>query len=285
MPRSFLRRCYRTDTSRFSAALRDPCSALTPINGSSRTSRCASGMTVPPKGHSAQPAASSNLTVSHNSSSWKLLTAIQTLSPFPLLPSQAIISQQDSHIELQRTSLLTAERDRPGSRNRGTDVLLEQEKQRNLEKHREELANFQRLQSQHRQEQARWEREREKQRRQAEADQQRLKEREEECRRLEVRLAEERQELERQRQTYQQDLERLRESTRSVEKERERLEQQRKLKKHNTVPNTAALYAQEVGQVRCHLTLVSILTIRLHKILGSLGWPHKLKLLNYLKFI
>ncbi|XP_067271766.1 rho guanine nucleotide exchange factor 18-like isoform X2 [Pseudorasbora parva] len=162
---------------------------------------------------------------------------------------QAIISQQDSHIELQRASLLTAERDRPASRNRGTDVLLEQEKQRNLEKHREELANFQRLQSQHRQEQARWEREREKQRRQAEADQQRLKEREEECRRLEVRLSEERQELERQRQTYQQDLERLRESTRAVEKERDRLEQQRKLKKHNTVPNTAALYAQEVGQL------------------------------------
>uniref|UniRef100_A0A673IB62 Rho/rac guanine nucleotide exchange factor (GEF) 18b n=1 Tax=Sinocyclocheilus rhinocerous TaxID=307959 RepID=A0A673IB62_9TELE len=150
---------------------------------------------------------------------------------------QAIISQQDSHIELQRASLLTAERERPGSRNRGTDVLLEQEKQRNLEKHREELANFQRLQSQHRQEQARWEREREKQRRQAEAAEQRLKEWEEECRRLELRLAEERQELERQRQTYQQDLERLRESTRAVEKEKERLEQQRKLKKHNTVFN------------------------------------------------
>uniref|UniRef100_A0A672QKS7 Rho/Rac guanine nucleotide exchange factor 18 n=1 Tax=Sinocyclocheilus grahami TaxID=75366 RepID=A0A672QKS7_SINGR len=168
---------------------------------------------------------------------------------FPESEVRAIISQQDSHIELQRASLLTAERERPGSRNRGTDVLLEQEKQRNLEKHREELANFQRLQSQHRQEQARWEREREKQRRQAEAAEQRLKEREEECRRLELRLAEERQELERQRQTYQQDLERLRESTRAVEKERERLEQQRKLKKHNTVPNTAALYAQEVGQL------------------------------------
>ncbi|KAG1945949.1 rho guanine nucleotide exchange factor 18-like isoform X1 [Pimephales promelas] len=162
---------------------------------------------------------------------------------------QAIVSQQDSLIELQRASFLTAERDRPGSRNRGTDVLLEQEKQRNLEKHREELANFQRLQSQHRQEQARWEREREKQRRQAEADQQRLKEKEDECRRLEARLAEDRQELERQRQTYQQDLERLRESTRAVERERERLELQRKLKKHNTVPNTAALYAQDVGQL------------------------------------
>uniref|UniRef100_A0A8C1RW73 Rho/rac guanine nucleotide exchange factor (GEF) 18b n=1 Tax=Cyprinus carpio TaxID=7962 RepID=A0A8C1RW73_CYPCA len=162
---------------------------------------------------------------------------------------QAIISQQDSHIELQRASLLTAERDRPGNRNRGTDVLLEQEKQRNLEKHREELANFQRLQNQHRQEHARWERDREKHRRQAEAAEQRLKEREEECRRLELRLAEERQELERQRQMYQQDLERLRESTRAIEKEKERLEQQKKLKKHNTVPNPAALYAQEVGQL------------------------------------
>ncbi|XP_051549371.1 rho guanine nucleotide exchange factor 18-like isoform X1 [Myxocyprinus asiaticus] len=161
---------------------------------------------------------------------------------------QAIISQQDSHLELQRASLLTVERDRTGSRNRGTNLLLKQEKQRNLEKHREELANFQRLQSQHRQEQARWEREREKQRRQAEVAEQRLREREEECRQLEARLAEERQELERQRQTYQQDLERLRESTRTVEKEKERLEQQRKLKKHNTVPNTAALYAQESGQ-------------------------------------
>uniref|UniRef100_A0A8C2K9H1 Rho/rac guanine nucleotide exchange factor (GEF) 18b n=1 Tax=Cyprinus carpio TaxID=7962 RepID=A0A8C2K9H1_CYPCA len=170
---------------------------------------------------------------------WQLL-----LTLFP-----AIISQQDSHIELQRASLLTAERDRPGNRNRGTDVLLEQEKQRNLEKHREELANFQRLQNQHRQEHARWERDREKHRRQAEAAEQRLKEREEECRRLELRLAEERQELERQRQMYQQDLERLRESTRAIEKEKERLEQQKKLKKHNTVPNAAALYAQEVGQL------------------------------------
>ncbi|XP_056614215.1 rho guanine nucleotide exchange factor 18 isoform X2 [Triplophysa dalaica] len=162
---------------------------------------------------------------------------------------QAIVAQQDSHIELQRASLLSAERERSGGRCRGTDVLLEQEKQRNLEKHREEMVNFQRLQSQHRQEQARWERERERQRRQTEAAERRLKEKEEECRRLEAGLAEERQELERQKQTYQQDLERLRESTRAVEKERERLEQQRKLRKHNTVANAAALYAQEAGKL------------------------------------
>ncbi|XP_072516058.1 rho guanine nucleotide exchange factor 18 isoform X2 [Salminus brasiliensis] len=161
---------------------------------------------------------------------------------------QAIISQQDSQIELQRTSLFSAERDRPG-RPRGTNVLLEQEKQRNLEKQREELANFQRLQAQHRQEQARWERERERQRRQAEAAEQRLQDREEECRRLEARLAEERQELERQRQTYQLDLERLRESTRAVEKEKERLEQQKKLKKHKTVPGPVSIYSQETGQL------------------------------------
>uniref|UniRef100_A0A3B4DLI3 Rho/rac guanine nucleotide exchange factor (GEF) 18b n=2 Tax=Pygocentrus nattereri TaxID=42514 RepID=A0A3B4DLI3_PYGNA len=162
---------------------------------------------------------------------------------------QSIISQQDSQIELQRTSLFSAERDRPG-RPRGTNVLLEQEKQRNLEKQREELANFQRLQVQHRQEQTRWERERDRQRRQAETAEQKLQEREEECRRLEARLAEERQELERQRQTYQQDLERLRESTRAVEKEKEKLEQQqKKLKKHNTVPSGASLYIQETAQL------------------------------------
>lgn len=69
MPRLFQRHCYRTDQSHFSTALRDPCSAQTPVDGSSRTSRCASGMTVPPKGHNTQPAASRNATVSHINSS------------------------------------------------------------------------------------------------------------------------------------------------------------------------------------------------------------------------
>ncbi|XP_062868514.1 rho guanine nucleotide exchange factor 18 isoform X2 [Trichomycterus rosablanca] len=152
---------------------------------------------------------------------------------------QAIVSQQDSMIELQRASLGSAERQR------GTDVLLEQEKQRNLEKQREEMARFQRIQAQQQQEQERWERERLKQRRQNEAEQTRLQERGDECRRLEERLAQERQELENQRQKYQQDLERLRESTRAVEKERERLEQQRKMKKRNTAPIRSTVYAQE----------------------------------------
>ncbi|XP_061739115.1 rho guanine nucleotide exchange factor 18 isoform X3 [Nerophis ophidion] len=141
---------------------------------------------------------------------------------------QAIISQQDSHMELQRVSL-TERASLPG-RHRG-NVLLEQEKQRTLALQREELASFHKLQSQHRQEQQRWEKERARHRQQVEATEARLWHREEECRRLEERLAEERVELERQRETYQQDLERLRESTRAVEKEKERLEHQKKIKR------------------------------------------------------
>uniref|UniRef100_A0A3Q3EHV6 Rho/rac guanine nucleotide exchange factor (GEF) 18b n=1 Tax=Labrus bergylta TaxID=56723 RepID=A0A3Q3EHV6_9LABR len=147
---------------------------------------------------------------------------------FLLYSLQAIISQQDSHIELQRASL-TERASLPG-RHRG-NVLLEQEKQRTLALQREELASFHKLQSQHRQEQQRWERERERHRQQVEATEARLRQREEECRQLEEHLAEERKELESQRETYQQDLERLRESTRAVEKEKERLEHQKKIKR------------------------------------------------------
>ncbi|GAA6093318.1 rho guanine nucleotide exchange factor 18 isoform X1 [Tachysurus ichikawai] len=159
---------------------------------------------------------------------------------------QAIVSQQDSVIELQRASLFSAERQR------GTDVLLEQEKQRNLEKHREEMAHFQRVQAQQQQEQERWERERARQLKQNEAEQLRLQERADMCRKLEERLAQEKKELENQRQKYQQDLERLRESTRAVEKDREKLEQQRKLNKRNTSVITPTTYSADTVQpVKC----------------------------------
>ncbi|KAJ3599166.1 hypothetical protein NHX12_033129, partial [Muraenolepis orangiensis] len=141
---------------------------------------------------------------------------------------QAIISQQDSHIELQRASL--TERASLTGRHRG-NILLEQEKQRTLALQREELASFHKLQAQHRLEQQRWEKERQRHGQQVEATEARLHQREDECSRLEERLREESEELELQRKTYQQDLERLRESTRAVEREKERLEHQRKLKK------------------------------------------------------
>ncbi|XP_072245594.1 rho guanine nucleotide exchange factor 18 isoform X1 [Leuresthes tenuis] len=141
---------------------------------------------------------------------------------------QAIISQQDSQIELQRASL-TERASLPG-RHRG-NVLLEQEKQRTLALQREELASFHKLQSQHRHEQQRWEKERERHRHQIEATEAKLRLREEECRRLEEHVAKEKEELDRQRETYQHDLERLRESTRTVEREKERLEHLKKIKR------------------------------------------------------
>ncbi|XP_041086771.1 rho guanine nucleotide exchange factor 18 isoform X2 [Polyodon spathula] len=168
----------------------------------------------------------------------EFIQCVQTLSQL-LYSLQAIIAQQDSYMELQRASL--PDRDRQ-NRLRGNG-LLEQEKQRNFEKQREEMANFQKLQSQLRLEQQRWERDREKQRRLAEVEEERLKEREEECRQLQDRLRKEHEELEKQREKYQQDLERLRESTRTVEKERERVEQQkwnlRKLKTMSFAPDTS----------------------------------------------
>uniref|UniRef100_A0A1A7YMC8 Rho/rac guanine nucleotide exchange factor (GEF) 18b n=1 Tax=Iconisemion striatum TaxID=60296 RepID=A0A1A7YMC8_9TELE len=141
---------------------------------------------------------------------------------------EAIVSQQDSQIELQRASL-TERVSLPG-RHRG-NVLLEQEKQRTLALQREELATLHKLQSQHRHEQQRWEKERERHRQQVEATEAKLQQREEECRKLEEQLAKEKEELDRQRETYQQDLERLRESTRAVEKEKERLESLKKIKR------------------------------------------------------
>uniref|UniRef100_A0A8C5HFQ5 Rho guanine nucleotide exchange factor 18-like n=1 Tax=Gouania willdenowi TaxID=441366 RepID=A0A8C5HFQ5_GOUWI len=133
---------------------------------------------------------------------------------------QAVIVQQDSQIELQHAfHSMSKQPTRPYSNN----VLLEQEKQRNLEKHKEELANLHKVKAQHQEEQQRWEKERERQRIQQEALEMQLQQREEECRRREAMLSEEKVELERHRESYQQDLERLRESIQSVEKEKERL--------------------------------------------------------------
>lgn len=136
---------------------------------------------------------------------------------------QAIIAQQDSLIELQNA--FQSKSKRPARHY--SNVLLEQEKQRNLEKQKEELANLHKLQAQHREEQQRWEKERERQRIQIETLEAQLQQREDECEKWEKKLNEEKAELERQKENYQQDLERLRESTRSVGKDKERLTQEK----------------------------------------------------------
>uniref|UniRef100_A0A4W5RQH4 Rho/rac guanine nucleotide exchange factor (GEF) 18a n=1 Tax=Hucho hucho TaxID=62062 RepID=A0A4W5RQH4_9TELE len=149
-----------------------------------------------------------------------------------------------SHQHQHHTGLLHREH---LGRPRG-NVLLEQEKQRNMEKQREEMANFHKLQTQHRQEQARWEKERERHQLQAEVLEAELRQREEECRSMEEKLAEERGELERWRETYQQDLERLRESTRTVEKQKERLDVQMNI--HNLVPRHVHPKCESGGPTR-----------------------------------
>nr|XP_057925120.1 rho guanine nucleotide exchange factor 18a isoform X2 [Doryrhamphus excisus] len=145
---------------------------------------------------------------------------------------QAIVAQQDSQIELQHVLRTQSRPSRPSS-----STLLEQEKQRNVEKHKEELANLQKLQVQHRDAQQRWEKERERHSVYMEALEADLKQREDDCGKREEKLNEEKAELERQRESYQQDLERLRVSTKAVEKDKERLSQEKerldeKLKKY-----------------------------------------------------
>ncbi|XP_061278242.1 rho guanine nucleotide exchange factor 18 isoform X2 [Bos javanicus] len=164
----------------------------------------------------------------------ELVQRIQTLSQL-LLSLQVVIAQQDSYVEIQKAAIQEREKQFRLQSTRG-NLLLEQERQRNFEKQREELAGVQKLQGQLRLEQQRWEREREQQRRELDQASARLQQRESELLRLQERLNQEREELERQRQAYQHDLERLREAQRAVERERERLEMLRRLKKQNTAP-------------------------------------------------
>lgn len=164
----------------------------------------------------------------------ELVQRIQTLSQL-LLNLQAVITHQDSYVETQRAAILEREKQFRLQSTRG-NLLLEQERQRNFEKQREERAAVEKLQSQLRQDQQRWERERQWQQQELERASALLQEREGEARQLRERLEQERAELERQRQAYQHDLERLREAQRAVERERERLELLRRLKKQNTAP-------------------------------------------------
>ncbi|KAK2822631.1 hypothetical protein Q5P01_022696 [Channa striata] len=134
---------------------------------------------------------------------------------------KAVIAQQDSQIELQH-----AFQSKIHQPSRQYSVLLEQEKRRNLKKHKEELANLQKLQAQHREEQQCWETEREQQRIQIETLEAQVQQRREECQRWEEKLMEQSAALERQKEEHQQNLERLRESVKAVEKKEERLTQE-----------------------------------------------------------
>uniref|UniRef100_A0A4W5JAC2 PH domain-containing protein n=1 Tax=Hucho hucho TaxID=62062 RepID=A0A4W5JAC2_9TELE len=144
-------------------------------------------------------------------------------------PLQAAVTIQDSFYEVQKLLLHESDRSGPCPPRPHPPCLQEQEKHRNQEKRREELAATVRLQGQLRQERQQWERECQVRHSQQGELESRLEERERQCHLETERLKQEWEELEEQLGEYQQSLERLREGQRSVGKERERLETQQKL--------------------------------------------------------
>ncbi|XP_047446647.1 rho guanine nucleotide exchange factor 18a [Mugil cephalus] len=132
---------------------------------------------------------------------------------------QAVVAQQDSLIEMQHV-FHSKSKQPPRHYN---NLLLEQERQRNVKKQEEELAHLHKLQAQHREEQQRWEKEKERQRIELETLKAELQRREEDCRKAAEELSQEKAEHERQKEEYQQNLETLKKSTNAVEKEKEQL--------------------------------------------------------------
>ncbi|XP_057397925.1 A-kinase anchor protein 13 isoform X1 [Balaenoptera acutorostrata] len=136
---------------------------------------------------------------------------------------QGVVLQQDSYIEDQKLLLteraLTRTASRPSS-------LIEQEKQRSLEKQRQDLANLQRQQAQHLEEKRRREREWEARERALQEREARLAQREDELRRGRQDLEREHDELQHRKVAYQSDLERLRAAQRQLEREQEQLKRE-----------------------------------------------------------
>jgi chromosome segregation ATPase len=128
---------------------------------------------------------------------------------------------QDSHIEIHKLVLQQQESLATGPSFRGGP--LQDQKSRTLEKQREELADFHKLQHQFQQEQRRWHRTCDQQQREQEAKESWLQARERQCQSQEELLLRSRGELEQQLREYQQSLERLREGQRLVERARERM--------------------------------------------------------------
>ncbi|XP_070758273.1 A-kinase anchor protein 13 [Enoplosus armatus] len=136
---------------------------------------------------------------------------------------QAVVVQQDSFIEDQRQAL--SERSssctslsRPSSR---PSSLIEQEKQRSLEKQRQELASLQRQQTAHAEEKRRREKEWEMREKQLAEREVLVHVQEEEVLKQHKELEEEKQELQSKKEEYQKDLERLRDAQRKLERDRE----------------------------------------------------------------
>ncbi|XP_026528840.1 A-kinase anchor protein 13 isoform X2 [Notechis scutatus] len=136
---------------------------------------------------------------------------------------QAVVVQQDTYIEDQK--LLLTERTlsrisfRPNS-------LIEQEKQRSLEKQRQELANLQKQQTLHQEERRKKEKEWEAREKELTERESQLGQKEEQIQKGQHSLEKEREELQQKKAAYQLDLEHLRTAQKQLEKEKEQLKRE-----------------------------------------------------------
>ncbi|XP_074151195.1 A-kinase anchor protein 13 isoform X7 [Sminthopsis crassicaudata] len=136
---------------------------------------------------------------------------------------QGVVLQQDSYIEDQKLMLseraITRSSSRPNS-------LIEQEKQRSLEKQRQDLANLQKQQAQHLEEKRRREKEWEAREKELLERETRLVQWEEKVHRGQQDLDKDREELQQRKAAYQSDLERLRAAQKQLEREQEQVKRE-----------------------------------------------------------
>ncbi|KAJ7999379.1 hypothetical protein DPEC_G00193790 [Dallia pectoralis] len=140
---------------------------------------------------------------------------------------QAVVIQQDSLIEDQRQAL-TVRPERLATSTLRPNSLVEQEKQRSREKHRQEMTTLQRQLAAYDQEKRRRENEWEVRDRQLTDREVQVLMLVEEMRRRRRKLDAERQELQERREDYQKNLERLKEAQRKLDRDRELVQQERK---------------------------------------------------------
>uniref|UniRef100_A0A8C1WQM3 Si:dkey-172h23.2 n=1 Tax=Cyprinus carpio TaxID=7962 RepID=A0A8C1WQM3_CYPCA len=163
-----------------------------------------------------------NLLLLQKRNSEQILTGVTHLHDL-LTSLQAVVLQQDTFIEDQRQALSERTPSRSSSR---PPSLVEQEKQRSLERHRQEAAALQHQQAAHAEEKRRKEKEWDVKEQELTDREVLLHVREEEMRRRNKELEEVKQELQGRKEDYQRDLERLRDAQRRLEKEKEQLQRE-----------------------------------------------------------
>uniref|UniRef100_A0A8D0L184 PH domain-containing protein n=1 Tax=Sphenodon punctatus TaxID=8508 RepID=A0A8D0L184_SPHPU len=193
------------------------------------------------------------LIIFKNHSLFQIVQAIQNLTRL-MYSIQAALTIQDSHMQIHKILLQEHERTNRGPISHGKQ-LLDQEKYRNLEKQKEELANIHKLQHQFQQEQQRWSRECDQRQREQEAREGWLQEKERECLSQEEVLCRKRGELDVQLQEYQQSMDRLTDGQRMVEKEREKVKLQQKILchwKHSRQSSLPAVISSRNNEIMGH---------------------------------